>query len=188
MKVHLINYCNNLVTKLGLFILLILMISGCFSIKPSTTNSGKKYFETFYVGEAGTQYFIKPFLFKNDKSDEDLIVDITFRYRNEIRDSAIVNFSIKSSIMYKTIDSIKLSNNDIEIKTSKVELLFNETSKTGFTSRHSTKFSLKEVKDLFNNDVWEMSIYNQNIIGTYKPYRKTIRSINVLKDKVFVLM
>ncbi len=164
------------------------MFSGCLSIKPSSTKSEKNYFETFFVGEAGTQYYIKPILFKAEKSNEDLVLDITFRYRNEIKDSAIVNFSIKSSTIYKTIDSLKLSNNNQKIESEQIVLLFNEKSKTGFISRHSTKFSLKETKEMFNNDAWEIIIYNKNKITKYKPNRKTIRAINAVRDKVFILM
>lgn len=170
------------------FILIPIMCSGCLSIKPSTTKSGKNYFETFFVGEEGTQYFIRPILFKDEKSNEDLILDITFRYRNEIKDSAIVNFSIKSSIIYKTIDSIKLLSKDNKIESDQIVLLFNEKSKTGFTSRYSTRFSLNEIKEMFNNDAWEMIIYNENKITSYKPHRKTIRAINAVRDRVFVLM
>lgn len=181
-------YKNTLNFELVAFILLLLICTGCLSIKPSTTKSGKNYFETFYVGEEGTQYFIKPTLFKDEKSNEDLVLDITFRYRNEIKDSAIVNFSIKSSMIYKTIDSLKLSNKDIAIKSDKVELLFNEKNKTGFTSRYSTKFGLNEIKEMFTNDAWEVNIYNQNKITTFKPHRKTIKAINTVREKVFVLM
>jgi len=181
-------YKNTLNFELVAFILLLLICTGCLSIKPSTTKSGKNYFETFYVGEEGTQYFIKPTLFKDEKSNEDLVLDITFRYRNEIKDSAIVNFSIKSSMIYKTIYSLKLSNKDIAIKSDKVELLFNEKNKTGFTSRYSTKFGLNEIKEMFTNDAWEVNIYNQNKITTFKPHRKTIKAINTVREKVFVLM
>lgn len=169
-------------------ILLLLIFSSCLSIKPSTIKSGKNYFETFYVGKEGTQYFIRPILFKDEKSNEDLVLDITFRYRNEIKDSAIVNFSIKSSMTYNTIDSLKLSNKAFTIKSDKVELLFNEKNKTGFTSRYSTKFSLKGIKEMFTNDAWEVNIYNQNKITTFKPNKKTFKAINTVRDKVFVLM
>ncbi len=171
-----------------LFILILLTFSSCLSIKPSTTKSGKNYFETFFVGEEGTQYFIRPILFKDEKSNEDLVLDITFRYRNEIKDSATVNFSIKSSIIYKTIDSIKILNKDNKLESDQIVLLFNEKSKTGFTSRYSTKFSLKEIKEMFNNDGWEIIICNQNKITTYKPHRKTITAINRVRDSIFVLM
>ena len=188
MKYLLIRYSNTSHFKLVSFILLLLMFSGCLSIKPSTTKSGKNYFETFYVGEEGTQYFINPVLFKDEKSNEDLILDITFRYRNEIKDSAIVNFSIKSFIIYKTIDSLRLSNKDIKIESDQLVLLFNEKRKTGFTSRYSTRFSLNEIKEMFNNDAWEIIIYNKNKTTTYKPVRKTLRTIKTIRDKVFVLV
>lgn len=188
MKNILIRYYNDSHFKLILFILLLLMFSGCLSLKPTTTKSGKKYFETFYVGEEGTQYFIKPILFKDEKSNEELILDITFRYRNEIKDFAIVNFSIKSSKIYKTIDSLKIANKVIQIKSSELKLLFNEKNKKEFTSRYSTKFSLNEIKEMFSNDAWEIIIHNQSKIITYKPHRKTTKAINAVKDKVFVLM
>lgn len=188
MKNLLIRNCNTSHFKFVSFILLLLMFCGCLSIKPSTTKSGKNYFETFFVGDEGTQYFIKPILFIDEKSNENLILDITLRYRNEIKDSAIVNFSVKSSIIYKTIDSLKLSNKDIKIESDQLVLLFHEKSKTGFTSRYSTRFSLKEIKEMFNNDAWEMIIYNQNKITKYKPHRKTIKAINKIRDRVFVLM
>ncbi len=188
MKNLLIRYCNISHFKLVSFILLMLIFSGCLSIKPSTTKSGKKYFETFYVGEEGTQYFIKPILFKDEKLNEDLILDITFRHRNEIKDSATVNFSIKSPIIYKTLDSLKLLNKDIEINTNKVELLFNEKNKTGFISRYATKFSLKEMKEMFKNEAWEIKIYNQNKITNYVANKKTIITIKTIRDNVFVMM
>lgn len=182
------RYYHTSIFKYVSFILLVLMFGGCLSIKTATTKSGKKYFETFYVGEEGIQYFIKPVLFKDEKSNEDLILDISFRYRDEVNDSAIVNFSIKNSIIHKTIDSLILSNNDFTIKSDKVELLFNEKNKTGFTSRFSTKFSLNEIMEMFTNNVWKVNIWHQNKISTFKPHRKTLKIINTVRDKVFVLM
>ncbi|NLL29170.1 MAG: hypothetical protein GX259_10275 [Bacteroidales bacterium] len=183
----LLKYCN-LPIKLISLILLLLAVNGCFSIKPSTNKSGKKYFETFFVGDEGIQYFIKPFLFKAEKSSEELILDITFRYKNEIKDSAIVNFSINSSVIYKDIKNFKLSNSEIVIRSNNVELLFNEKSKKGFTSRYSTKFSLAEIKEMFTTDAWKAVITNQNKMTIYKPHKKAIKTINALREHVFVLM
>lgn len=170
------------------FSLLLLLFSGCLLIKPSSTKSGKNYFVTFFVGEEGTQYFIKPILLKDEKSSDYLNIDMTFRYKNEIKDSTTVNISIQSSIVYKTLDSIKLVNKDIEIKSNKVDLLFNEKNNKGFTSRYSTKFSVKQTKELFNNEDWEMIIYNQNNVTKYKPHGKTSKAIHAVRDRVFVLM
>jgi hypothetical protein len=188
MKNLFIRYYNTLNLKLVACIMLSMFLSGCLSVKPSTTKSGKNYFESFYVGAEGTQYFIKPILLKDEKSKEDLVLDITFRYRNEIKDSAIVNFSIEGPMIYKTIDSLGLSNNTIVVKSNNLNLLFNEKNKTGFTSRYSTKISLNEIKELFSNEEWKVNIYNQNKINTFKPYGKSPKAINIIRDKVFIIM
>lgn len=168
-------------------ILLLIIACGCFSVKPSSTKSGKKYFETFYVGDEGTQYFIKPISFKSEKSNEDAVLDFTFRYKSEIKDSAIVNFSIKSALIYKSIDSLKISNKNMEVKSDKIKLIFNE-KKSSFISRFSTKLSVKEVKDLFNNNEWVLVLYSRSQTEKFSPHRKATKAISVLSDKVFILM
>ncbi len=171
-----------------LILLLPLMFYSCFSIKPTATKSGKKHFETFYVGDEGIQYFIKPFLFQAEKPNESLALDFTFRYKNEVKDSATVNFSIKSTSINKNIDSLKLSSKNVEIKSDKINLLFNEKNKSDFISRFTTKLSLKEVKELFNESEWKIIIYNQDQSIKYKPHRKTIRVIQRLDNEIFILM
>ncbi|WP_154859427.1 hypothetical protein [Cyclobacterium xiamenense] len=188
MKNILIGYWNDSSVTLAVFIVLSVMCNGCSSIVPPTTNSGKKYFETFYIGKEGTQNFIKPILFKDERSNEELILDMTFRYRNAIKDSAIVNFSIKSATLYKTIDSLKIANEVIQAKSSELELLFNEKNKKGFTSRYSTKASLQEIKEIYSNNTWEITIYFKNQITRYKPQRKTMRAIDAVRDNVFIVM
>ncbi|MBU3713981.1 MAG: hypothetical protein FGM46_03440 [Ferruginibacter sp.] len=175
-------------TKLSFVVLLSIFFYSCLSVKPSTTKSGKKYFETFYVGAEGTQYFIKPLLFKNAISNENLLVDITFRYKNEIRDSAIINLSIQSLNIYKQIDSFRLSNKMTNIKNDKVELLFNEKTRNGFLSRFTTKIPLDNTKSLFNSDDWHFVLYHKGQSIEYKTENKTVKTINILRNKVFVLM
>ncbi len=174
--------------KIPLFILVFLIFSSCSAIKPASTNSGKTYFETFYVGEEGSQYFIKPLLFKTEKVNEQLLVDITFRYKNEIKDSAILNFSIVSPLIYKTVDSLKLLNKNLQIKTNKVKLLFNQKNTSDFISRFTTKFSLEEIKELFEHNEWKFILYNKNQSVEYLSNKKTNKTIFILKNNIFVLM
>ena len=168
--------------------LLCFLFTGCLSVKPVTTKSGKNYFETFYVGEEGTQYFIKPLLFKNNGAKEYLIVDITFRYKNEIKDSAIVNFSIKSPIIYKSIDSLVFSNTMIDIGCKKVEHLYSEKTSKSFVSRFTTRIALNEIMKMFNSSKWVFIIYNKNQTILYKPPRRTEKAINIMKDRIFILI
>jgi hypothetical protein len=180
--------CQHRRFKLPLSIVLISLVSGCFSVKPSSTKSGKKYFETFFVGEEGTQYFIKPITLEATNADDYVTLDMTFRYRNEIKDSALVNFSIKGSSLFKSIDSLKISHQDTQIKSQNISLLFNEKFKSGFSSRHTTKLSLKEIKEVFNHDEWVLTIYAQNQTSNYTPTKKSKTAILTIRDKVFVLM
>ena len=188
MKNNLKGFLNTSLLDLLLVITITIMFIGCLSIKPASTNSGKKYFETFYIGEEGTQYFVKPILLKNNQSKEDMLLDITFRYKNEIKDSATLNFSIRSSIIYKKIDSLELSNKVTGVKCATAVLLYNEKNKTGFTSRYSTKISLKEIKEMFSNSDWYLTIYSQNKSTKYQPEKKSINAINSIRDNIFVLM
>jgi hypothetical protein len=164
------------------------LFSGCLSVKPSSVKSGKIYFETFYVGGEGTQYFIKPLLFSAEKPSDELIVDLTFRYRNEIKDSVLVNFSVKSLGIYKTIDSLKISNDNAEAITKKVELLFNEKNKLGYTSRFTSQLSLQETKELFNHSNWNFTLSHQGQSMNFTPNKKTHKAIATVREKVFILM
>lgn len=174
--------------KILSFLLILILSTACLSIKPATTKSGKNYFETFFVGEEGTQYFIKPIVFTSGESKEDVFLDFTLRFKDVIKDSATLKFSIESSAMYRSIDSVKIFNDDDTVVSNQIVLLFNEKNKSGFTSRHSTKLSLNELKTLFDNDAWQVLIYHQMEIRSYQPHRRTVRAIHSVRDRVFVLM
>jgi hypothetical protein len=166
----------------------IVLLDSCLSVKPSATKSGKNYFESFYTGESGTQYFIKPLVFIAKNSNDKLFIDFTFRYKNEIKDSVIVNFSIVSASMYRSIDSLIISNKNTYIESNSVDLLFNEKKKTTFLSRFTTRFSLKETNELFQNSEWIITLKNQNQKTPFRPSGKSNNAIVTLKNKLFVLM
>jgi hypothetical protein len=174
--------------KLSLVILLFLV--GCTSVKPTTSKGGKRYFETFFVGDEGTQYFIKPISFQDEDPSEDLFFDFTFRYKNEIKDSAIVNLSIVGPVLYKSLNGLKLSNGNATFETGNknIKLLFNEKNKKGFLSRFSTKVSLKSLKQLFESEDWLLVLYHQDEEKRFEPPNQTKKAINTLKENVFSIM
>jgi hypothetical protein len=165
-----------------------IFLNGCLSVKPTTTKSGKKFYDTFYVGEDGTQYFVKPISLENKMHQEQLTVDFTFRYKDQIKDSATVNFSINSIEIYKQIDSLHLQNRNIETKNSQIKLLFNESQRKKFISRYSLKISLKELKEIFDNDEWVITLHSSNKSIEYGIKQSSKKAINTIKDRVFVLM
>lgn len=105
-----------------------------------------------------------------------------------IKDSAIVNFSIISPILYKSIDSLVISNGNVEIRNNRAEYLFNEKNNKEFVSRFTTNISLDEINKMFNNDEWEFNIFQKKQMDKYKPYKKTEKAINILRDRLFILM
>ena len=177
----------SILTRLSLMLSIVILSVGCLSIKPSTTKSGKKLFETFYVGEEGTQYFIKPLLFEDQENKEKVFLDITFRYKNEIKDSAIVNLTIEGPYIYKTIRQISFNGaNDIDSR--QIELIYNEKNKNEFISRFSTNIALKDIESWFNNDDWSLTLYSNNRTINAKPSKKTVKSIHTLHENVFSIM
>ena len=63
-------------------IIILMSLSACSGLK----QSGSNLYTSFYVGEKGTQYFIKPLYFSN-KESEKLNTDFTFRFQNTINKS-----------------------------------------------------------------------------------------------------
>lgn len=162
-------------------------LTGCGQVKIAGVKSGKKFFETFYVGEEGTQYFIKPLLFVNAQNEEELQMDFTFRYKDEVKDSVIVNLSLLSSTIFKSIDSLSLSNSSHTVGSKKVNLLFNERKKKLFHSRFSTKISLLQLQEIIEKDDWKIMVYSGETPLTYAPNKKTRKVLNKLKEAIFTL-
>lgn len=76
---------------------------------------------------------------------EEALPDFTFRYKNEIKDSVIVNISIEGPELYKEIDGIAFSNGDEQYELSEVKLLYNSGSKSGYVSRFTAEFKFMPV-------------------------------------------
>jgi hypothetical protein len=170
---------------IGIFVLFTL--SSCFGVKSSSTKSGKKLFETFYVGEQGTQYFIKPITFFNDKNKDELQADFTFRYKDALKDSVIMNFSLETINIVKKIDSITIFSQENKASSKKVNLLFNESKGKLFKSRFSVKILLTELNKLFQNKDWKIQLYFDGTTQNYLPENSTKNAIKKLNDKVFIL-
>ncbi len=174
--------------KIISLLFVIIFMNSCLSMKPKGTKSGKKLFETFFVGKQGTQYFIKPLIFENNKNNGKMHIDFTFRYKDKIQDSAVVNFSVIGDNIYKTIDKLKFSNNFANVETKKIKLLFNEKKKSSFVSRFSTLISVSDLYNLFKNNDWTITVENNNSHSIYKADKKSQKAITKLQEKVFVLM
>ena len=181
------NQKKRIILYLPLIIICFSFIS-CLSLKNSTSKSGKKNYESFYVGEEGNQYFIKPISFINSQTDELILVDFTFRFKNEIKDSAIINFSIVGPTIYKNIDQLILSNKLMSIKSSNVMPIFHEKNGKNYVSRFTAKIPLSELKDIYNNNEWIFELITKELVLKLTPLNKTKKIIKNLKENIFVIM
>lgn len=177
---------NFTLAKTGFILCALVIFSSCFSVKPGATKSGGKLYETFFVGEEGTQYFIKPLKFTNEHS-EFLKLDITCRYKTEIKDSAIVNISFLSNELFKSIDSLKIYNGEHATLINELNLLFAERSKDMYSIRFSTKVNLADIKILFSRNDWGLIPYRNGESSLYTPQKATKKKIDKLNYEVFEL-
>ena len=106
----------------------VMLVSSISNVHLSIAFTPPKLFETFFLGDQGTQYFIKPLSFK-DNSNNYLEMDITFRYLNKIQDSATINFSIYNKALIQAIDSLSIGNHSYSVTTKEIKYLFSERSK-----------------------------------------------------------
>lgn len=187
MKIKFSIVSNLTLFKTFIVLIFFVFLTACISVKPAGVKSGKNLFETFYVGEGGTQYFIKPLFFLNSQNKEELHIDFTFRYKNEVKDSVILNLSLLSSDIFKSIDSLSLSNTTYKIISKNNKLLFNEKRNKFFNSRFSTKISLIELNKMFGSDDWKIIVYSGGTYFTYASEKKTKKAIKKLQDKIFIL-
>lgn len=160
----------------------------CVPNKRTAAKSGKNHFESFYAGENGMQYFIKPILMKNTDKEEFLTADFTFRHRNESTDSVTLNFSIEGPELYKKIDSLQISSGATSIASHRIGLLFSERTGKGFVSRYTAKVSLNEVQRLFGNQTWDCVVHIKGSSSSYLPTPKSERKISAINADLFTLM
>jgi hypothetical protein len=161
-----------------------LIVSSCSTMKINAVKSGKSLYETFYVGEEGTQYFIKVLEFENN-SKQYSEFDFTFRYQNKTEDSAILNISVFAPHIFRNLDSLRLSNNKFVYVIENINHLFTDRNKNMFKSRFSTTISLTALKNLFLHDNWALQLYSNNEKVGYSTPAKTRKKINKLNYAIF---
>lgn len=172
----------------GLFTIILLVFNSCFSVKPQSTKSGRNLYETFYVGEEGSQYFIKPLKFDDLSNKTHLFVDFTFRYKDQVKDSATVNFSIFSEAAVRELKSVIFLNKEIEEETNKVNLIFFQKKKEFVESRYTVRLPLKRIIRLFAENDFKIKVINATKEYQFEASSGTKKDLGKIKDNVFNLM
>lgn len=167
-------------------LLFAVIVTSCFTVRPAAVKTNKKLFETFFLGDQGTQYFIKPLIFQDDFKNY-LELDITFRYLDKILDSAIINFSIYSREHIKALDSITINNKGYSVVARDVNYLYSERSKQFFKSRFSTKVGLSDLIPLFSNNAWSITPNKTGYSQFFAP-KSTKTKIDRLNFNIFSIV
>ena len=94
--------------------------------------------KTFYRGDKGVQYFIKPIKFKGD--NQDLLIDFTINVRNDSVNKIVSNFSISDG----NIKSFGIGDNKIDVKK-----LFDEYESREIYTRYNFELTLNNLRQIF---------------------------------------
>jgi len=155
------------------------VLGSCFSIKPQASKTGKHLWEDFYVSPEVMQYFIKPLSFKNDDLNIDIDTDFTFR---NVSDSVTVNYSIYSKTDYIKPNVVTIANELTQVSVNSPKTIVSENVQKKHKLRQTGKISLNEFTELTKNNIWTITILNENlktIAYSSQKTRENIEKINI---------
>lgn len=162
-----------------LILFLFLSLIGC-----GINSSNSKLFESFFVGENGIQYFIKPLEFKGDNKTK-LLMDITIRMKNVNENKATVNFSIIDQKIITIIDSMIITQPNQKILLHDIEPLFFEKQKNRLVARYTSKANSEKIISYFKRTNWNIYIYSVNEKYDYVSSVKTDKKIQYINANLF---
>ena len=172
-----------------LLISLSISLNSCLGVKPATSGGGKKYFESYYVGDEGNQYFIKPLALVSEYEEAKATLDISFRSKESLQGTAQMNFSVYMPEAIHSLKSVYLYVNNTSFELSDVKLLFVEREKNSFQSRFSTTIPAEKLKSIFNTSDWQLVIIKEKgktyKFDTASLSKKRIEAINTNLFTIF---
>ena len=130
----------------------------------------KSHLKTFYKGENGTQYFIKPITFESIEK-ENISIDFTLNIDHEKNTEINSNFSISEN----RLDSIKIGNYSFG-----VNKLFDDYETKKYYSRYTFKLNLISLIELLDNGHIVLNEKKFYIKKSFK--KKSITLLNIFSD------
>lgn len=161
-----------------------MFLFSCMGFKAGGVKSGSSLYETFYVGEDGTQYFIKPLSFTG-KNGDDIKLDFTLRYKDQIKDSAIINLSFVTSENFNKVETISIQNDNVTTTLNNISFIFSERDNVKYNCRFTTRISLMELNKLFKNSNWNILSNRNQSSESYVATKATKSKIDKLDKKIF---
>ena len=138
-------------------IVVVMFGGGCMLTKTSSVKSKETLYETFYVNDTISQYFIRPLNFKNKLTHQSFHIDFVFRVANNNSNdnqTSIVtaNFSVLSNAPVD-VNTLQIENAPGFVTTTTCDLLFQEKQNKNF---HDTaKIQLGKLQHLMYDNDWK---------------------------------
>jgi len=169
---------------LNLFIIIVFTfgVTSCSNVK-----SYNDLYTSFFVGEDGTQFFIKPLEFFHLENDAKLDLDITFRYKDTIKDSVTVNLTLYSTTFLKNIDFVEMIGEKQRIKSNNIKLIYIDKNTDLCENRYSVKFLLKDYLNIFQENNFSMNVNYLNYDNIYLPDNSSNKKIRILNENLINL-
>jgi hypothetical protein len=169
-------------------LLLFFLLGSCMGVKHGGgQKGGKRLFETFYVGDEGTQYFIKPLELRNDNGEQEALLDFTFRYKDQVKDSVTINISFLNKAPVKKIDSCRLENGKIKLSLQSLKYMFLELQGKKYNLRYSSRAALADVYKLFQDKSWTLHTYVSQQDNKYSCSSSTQKKVEKIYHHIFSL-
>ncbi len=162
--------------------LLALGLSSCF-VKRFHSEKGHKWVETFFASDKGMLYFVKPILFQESESNK-LIADFSFKYKDEWKDSAIMNFTFYSNMPIKSLDSIKITAKDRVTTFPISSHLFSEKYHNSIANRFSVSIPQTYFKKMIDASTISINLYYPSKVEQYKSSDKAVKAFNYLSKNI----
>jgi hypothetical protein len=140
-----------------------------FILYTQTTFGQSKEYESFYRGDLGIQYFIKPLEYQN--SNNSLEIDFVYLQKNLRAKEAITNFSLFTDEKVLSVDF----GGDVY----EVNQLFIEQIEEKIHARYTTTITIATLKRLVNDT---LSIKINDI--SYNPSKKTMKTLDEISKQL----
>lgn len=164
-----------------------LLVATMIIINSCTSN--KKYFETFFVGNDGIQYFIKPIECEALNGDK-LIFDVVLRLKNNFQsqDSATLNFTVFSADKNLTeqLQLAWISQDTLIVKD--VKFMFKERNNKVYSYRFTSKIANTDLKKCFEDKAYQPFLKYGFQKTTKMKYQKcSLKSIRKINEQIMSL-
>lgn len=159
--------------------LMALTLSSCMAYKPAASKGFGSHYEIFPLGDAGTQYFIKPLRFQARRG-YGLQADITFRHLTPTSGLATLNFTLKSPEAMLPPERLAISNGRHTLELQAIKPLFTQAGKQYVEHRYTSTVDLPELLRLFENPDWVWALTLEGQSSQYHTPGATRRTLEEL--------